>query len=148
MDTTTDVDPLTLMRRFGRLYRLLHATAQPHLEQAVGLHTKELQVLSAISAGQTSPSQISARVGTPPPSTSRLIDTLVSAGHVERRGDPNDLRRFQLTLTEQGARTLTEARAVIRTALADLFAGVPADDLRDVDQSITRLQTQLGLQED
>lgn len=148
MDTTAAVDPLALMRRVGRLYRLLHATVQPRLEDALDLQPKEVQVLGAVAAGHTSPGRISARVGTPPPSTSRLIDGLVDGGLLERQADPDDLRRFVMRLTPRGVTALAAARTVARDALGVLLQGVPAEDLQGADRALARLETPLGLRED
>ncbi|PYE55699.1 MarR family winged helix-turn-helix transcriptional regulator [Deinococcus yavapaiensis] len=148
MDVLSDIDSLAFMRRVGRLYRHLHVALQPRLEQTLGLHPKEVQALSAVALGQDSPSAISARLGSPPPSTSRLIDRLVEANLLERHGHPDDLRRFRLVLTERGAHTLEEARALARTRLNELLGGVPTEELADADRALARLETRLGWEND
>lgn len=148
MDVLSEVDTLAFMRRVGRLYRHLHVALQPQLERTLALHPKEVQLLSAVAAGHDSPGAISARLGNPPPSTSRLIDRLVDAGLLERHGHPDDLRRFRLVLTERGAGILEEARALARTRLNELLGGVPADELAEADRVLARLETRLGSEND
>jgi len=47
---------------------------------------------------------------------SQLIDTMVMRGYIERRPDPDDRRRMQLTLTPRGAAAATVAwQAATRT---------------------------------
>ena len=147
MTAAAEVDALALMRRVGRLYRALHAAVQPVLERALSLHPKEVQVLGAVAGGQTSPGQISARVGTPPPSTSRLLDRLVAAGLLERQADPDDLRRFRMRLTPEGVATLAAARSLTREALETRLQAVSPASLRAVEQLLGDLEDQLGLQE-
>lgn len=144
MNSPPEVDTLVFMRRVGRLQRHLQVALQPHLERTLGLHPKEVQVLSAVANGQDSPSAISARLGSPPPSTSRLVDRLVDTGLLERHAHPDDLRRFRLVLTERGARILDEARELARARLDELLGGVPLEDLMEADRVLARLETHLG----
>lgn len=52
---------------------------------------------------------------------SRLIQNLVRSGHVERRNDPKDARRFGLHMTEAGARARQRADKLSEIGLEILF---------------------------
>ncbi|MEP7317020.1 MAG: MarR family transcriptional regulator, partial [Sphingomicrobium sp.] len=46
--------------------------------------------------------EIAAAVGRGAPAVSRAVDKLVRAGHVSRQADPDNRRRLQLALTDEG----------------------------------------------
>jgi DNA-binding MarR family transcriptional regulator len=57
-----------------------------------------------------------------------LVDRLVAAGLVERRGDPGDRRVVRVVLTAKGAALVEQLRAIRREAIRRLL-----DDLSDED---------------
>lgn len=147
MPLETRADPMLLMQRLGRLYRALHALVQPQLEAQLGLHPKEMLVLAAVARGQTHPSGIGAQIGTPPPTTSRLLDRLTEAGLLERRADPADLRRFRMRLTPAGEQRLTAGRALVRETLTERLQHVPQDQLEGAIFALEQLEQSAGLAE-
>ena len=119
-DDLYDVVRLTL--RLSRRFK--HALDEP-LEQATGLNTKELVVLAAIMDGASTPGKVAAAQNLPAPTVTRIINTLVEAGLVERVTDPTDLRRFELRLTPQGQATRASVRANGMTIVGTHFGHVP-----------------------
>lgn len=57
-----------------------------------------------------------------------VVDELEEAGLVERRRDPEDRRRYELTITEDGRRTLSEAEPVVEGVREAVLA--PLDERR------------------
>jgi len=56
------------------------------------------------------------------PATSKIIDGLVTAGAITRRGDPADRRRVLLEINEKGRNQLLATRAITHNHLANMLA--------------------------
>ena len=130
--------------RIGQeLVRLLRIVAKMrhHSDSAVG------HVLELLGRGPMRVGALAHALGTDPSTVSRQVTTLVEAGLVERRADPDDGRSHLLAATESGAercvvgrRRRVEAIATIldrwpeesRHQLAELL-GRFADDMQDRD---------------
>lgn len=73
-------------------------------------------VLRAVAAEQPTVSRLAELLGVSKQAASRLADDMVSAGFLQRGGDPHDRRRTLLQLTALGdrvrARALEESRAM------------------------------------
>ncbi len=63
-----------------------------------------LRIFTFLACANTPPtmSELGIELGTPPSSTSRVVDWLVRAGIIERVGDPDDRRIVRVRLTENG----------------------------------------------
>lgn len=61
---------------------------------------------------------------------SRTIDTMVTAGLVERRIAETDLRRREVALTEKGAQLHKDLWPIMIANYERLVSGIPASDLR------------------
>lgn len=143
-------EALKLMGRISRIHRRFYKIAGPVLEQELNIQLKELLVFGAIARGHTQPSQISAVLGTPPPTTSRLLDQLTEAGYLKREPVPGDLRRCHMELTEHGQQTRTRALALLSDTLGQELARlqVPEDQLRASLEQLDLLELSLGIKED
>lgn len=113
-----------LVRLTLRLARHFRQRLDEPLEQAVGLNTGEVLVLSAIMDGCDTPSAVARRQSLPAPTVTRMVTKLVDLGLVRRVSDPDDLRRQRLQLTAQGEatrlRTRKSAQAIVRGRFGDL----------------------------
>ncbi len=141
---TSSVTPLGLVGRMRRLARACSLLVQPTLTRELGLRSGELLALLAIDEGHAYPSTIGAVLGTPLPTTSRLLDGLVARGHIERQMDPSDLRRHRMHLTGKGQQALHAARQIIRQELEPRL-DLPAGELERLDGALHRLEAGLGL---
>lgn len=70
-----------------------------------------------------------------------LLKRLEGMGHIHRVRDKEDERQVRIVLTETG-RTLGERARHIPTQLGCML-GLPADELRDLNRTISRLRGQL-----
>jgi MarR family transcriptional regulator, lower aerobic nicotinate degradation pathway regulator len=95
-----------LLQRAGVL--LLHEVEAKLTEH--GLRVRYFYVLAALD-GPTPHSQqdLSSLLGMDPGGMVALIDEMEARGHVERRRNPQDRRRYILTLTDTGREALTDA---------------------------------------
>lgn len=73
---------------------------------------QQRDLMAAIDARAPSTlNDVAAAVGRGAPAVSRAVDALVRAGLVNRQADPDNRRRLQLSLTDEGRRFLTQAPA-------------------------------------
>lgn len=68
-----------------------------------------------------------------------LVDSLETAGSVERRRNPQDRRAYALQITRRGRATLTRAREAISDAEQQISATLTDPELRQLKQLLTRL---------
>jgi DNA-binding MarR family transcriptional regulator len=77
-------------------------------------------------------SDVAEHIGLTLPSMSKMIDGLVTRGHVLRHIHPTDRRRVTLALTERGGGALQVARGATRAFLATRLATLPESHLAAV----------------
>jgi DNA-binding MarR family transcriptional regulator len=94
--------------------------------QQHGYRLRDFLVLAALAGGaELSQQDLSQLINLDPTTVVSLIDDLEKAGHVERRRNPADRRRYILGLTEQGRETLARAQRVADAAEEAFFARLP-----------------------
>ncbi|MFC4425963.1 MarR family winged helix-turn-helix transcriptional regulator [Deinococcus navajonensis] len=133
----------TLVRTTLRLSRRFRQSLDEPLEDALGLNTKELLVLSAIMDGFDTPGAVAERHRLPAPTVTRIVTKLVTAGLLERRSDPGDLRRQRLHPTESGAQTRARTRSTAQDIVQSRFGHVPAQVVHAALEALNRLDEAL-----
>jgi len=78
--------------------------------------------------GPRRPSALAATLGTSPAATSRLVETLATAGLVTRTPDPDDARATRIALTAQGVAAATVLHDEGDRLSQRLFAGWTDDE--------------------
>ena len=96
--------PGALASRFARLIEQLGGDTAA--AKAMGQQRDLLAAVDATAGGTLN--QVAARVKRGAPAVSRAVDALVRAGLVDRQPDPDNRRRLQLRLTEEGRARLTK----------------------------------------
>ena len=96
--------PGALASRFARLIEQLGGDTAA--AKAMGQQRDLLAAVDATGGGTLN--QVAARVKRGAPAVSRAVDALVRAGLVDRQPDPDNRRRLQLRLTEEGRARLTQ----------------------------------------
>jgi DNA-binding MarR family transcriptional regulator len=81
--------------------------------------------LRAIASEGAGNSEIARRTGVSEPAASQLIAALSGAGLIERAAVAADRRRYELTLSGDGARVLRSAETALRRRLSSMLADVP-----------------------
>jgi DNA-binding MarR family transcriptional regulator len=104
--------------------------------ETIGIRTRYYFVLACLGGRpRLSQQDISRLLGLDPTTVVTVIDEMERNGHVERRRDPADRRRYQLHLTDSGRERLAVIERVATGAEARFF-GMLADDestaLRDI----------------
>jgi DNA-binding MarR family transcriptional regulator len=106
---------------------------------AAAVDGREYAILSILeSDGPDSQLELARLLGKAPAVVVAAVDALEARGLVERARDPADRRRSRVTLTAAGAKTLRKADALADDAVADLLAGLDADELLALRDLLTR----------
>jgi len=138
-ETAGSTDYLDLARSVVRLSRHLYRTFDAALGPTFGLSTKDFLVLRTIASGEPHPGGVASYLNMPPASVSRVLERLESRQLLVRSVDPDDHRRFILTVTPEGARLVEEIREVMRTSLRSAYAHVPVEAIRSAAEHLHTL---------
>lgn len=111
---------LSLLLMYGRVRRQLNLLVTQLLKPH-GIGPKQAVLLRELSELKSaSLSTLAERTFTDPAATGRAVDGLIKRGWVKQTDDPNDRRRWLVTLTKQGQAAAQEFEGVFRT-LANEF---------------------------
>ncbi|MDQ2741485.1 MAG: MarR family winged helix-turn-helix transcriptional regulator [Chloroflexota bacterium] len=128
---TIDPDALRLA---GTL--LLMVRELDHQVRQVGsdelLSVTDLSVMRQIESGNDLPSLVARALRLDPGRVTRITDTLVSLGYVDRREDEEDRRRCRLTLTSTGLQRLKVGQAAVSSAMNHLLGDLTPEERDDL----------------
>ncbi|MEU6389715.1 MarR family winged helix-turn-helix transcriptional regulator [Streptomyces sp. NPDC046939] len=121
-----------LVRRTGYLLHKAGSILMEDAERALaeqGMRMRYFYVLAALESDLTLSQQDLSRLFHLDPTTMvALIDEMERAGHVERRRNPADRRRYILRLTDDGRTALARAGRAVDAVERDFLQAVPAED--------------------
>lgn len=84
------------------------------------------------------------RLGIEAPSLVRSLDQLVDGGFIERREDPLDRRARTLHVTPAGAQACARIETMLQSLRAELYEGVPDEDIAACLRVFGVLEQRLG----
>jgi DNA-binding MarR family transcriptional regulator len=143
-----DIDPkaASLMDEVGFVARSIFHVGEQSLGET-GLSSAQYRVLMHLffaermgDRGELNPSEISERQGVSRNAMSSLIRNLEVEGLVERRLDPHDRRRFDISLTEKGRSLVTDNARQHLATIGDCFSILTADE----QDTLSRLLRKVG----
>lgn len=104
------------------------------------LTLRQVQVLALVRATPGLTGQDLARLlDVTTPTTSGIVERIVSRGWLDRRPDPADRRRQLLTVTEEGLAVLAALEGPPRGARARLLEGLDVEELEDLARLVGRM---------
>lgn len=126
------VPPLRVVRwptfGLGQLYRSAHALIASRLA-GIDESLRTYYVLATLAEyGELSQQQVCDRVEMDRSDMVRLIDHLERRGQVIRTRDPQDRRRYRLSLTPSGSTALRRCDEILADATDDVFANLTNDE--------------------
>jgi DNA-binding MarR family transcriptional regulator len=104
------ISPWTLWTLNFRVMTSLMADVAPRI-RALRLEVKEFLLLSELDE-HPNPADLARALVAPKPSVTFMVKRMEAAGYVRRELQPDDLRRFRLTLTPSGRSAMEKARQV------------------------------------
>jgi len=134
--------PAFLLAQVGAHAALLFSERLSKLDLAPP-HAGILRILSA-SPGITQQA-LSTMLGVVPSRLVALVDELESRQLIERRGNPDDRRRYALFLTENGRSTLGAIGRTAREHSQSLLTALSEEEQRQLGQFLQRIAAQQGL---
>lgn len=138
----TGADDFELARLLGYLERRLTDRLVRGLS-AAGSSLNEWRVLAELVEGPGSAMRdVAISLDVPASTATKLIDAMVAANLVYRRGDDNDGRRVVVHLAPRGRAAYAKLAPLVQAEQAELTALAGDDDL----QQLTRILTQLSRQ--
>lgn len=105
-----------------RIGRAIYEHMNPLLEKTYGLNYRDFLVLAAIGRGVHYPTELAERLKLPRDMTSRVLQTLLRAGFVERAIDAHDSRRTRLEVTPTGKELHAAVQKSVEGFLEPLLA--------------------------
>lgn len=105
-----------------------------------GLHLRHFSVLTCLQAyGPECQRDVAARLGLDASDVVPIVDELESQGLVERHRDPDDRRRYSVTLTEHGRSIVAEASAAADEAQREFLAVLDDAERRRLTDMLLRV---------
>jgi DNA-binding MarR family transcriptional regulator len=133
------------LRLVGTLM-LLVRTLEQRARQMTGtddLTITDLGLLGQIDRGADCPSQVARALRLDPARVTHVTDRLVALGYVARAVDPNDRRRWRLSLTAAGEQRLAAGRRDTRMAVETLLEGLSDDERAAVATGVEGIRREL-----
>ena len=128
--TEPAVATLEMWRQIYQAYGIISRCVE-HSVAPTGLTLPQLLVLRSIEAAGAplTPTRLAQNLGLETQSVTNLLDRLEHKGWVRRVRDQQDRRSLRLELTAAGATKLQEAWPLGTTCLAQVFAGLPPEEM-------------------
>jgi DNA-binding MarR family transcriptional regulator len=146
-ELNSDADPRTV-RLLERLFMVSHAIrmlGEQSLEEAGLSHARFRLLMNLFKSEELdgrpdlNPSEISTLQGTSRNTVSTLIRDLEDEGLIERTLDPNDRRRFNIRLTEDGRNIIREHSAAHFRTIAACFDTLTLDEQQELSDLLTKI---------
>ncbi len=109
--------------------------------RSIGVSRAQWQVLFALSRNEgTNQAGLAEALDVETITVGRMVDRLEDAGLVERRADPADRRAWRLHLTARAHPVLDELRDVAAGVMADVLAGIDANEQEALASMLVRIR--------
>ena len=140
----TGPDDFELPRLLGYVERRLSERLVRRLA-AAGSSLNEWRVLAQLVEGAGSAmSDVASALDVPPSTATKLIDAMVAANLVYRRGDENDRRRVVVHLAPRGRAAHAKLAPLVQAEHAELTALADEGDLQQLTRILTQLSRHVG----
>ena len=107
------------------------------------------RILAALRSRESPPTmgELSAELGIPMSSATRMADSLVRAKFVDRRGDPNDRRIVRLCLSNNGRQFIELGMSVLRQRVLQVLERFTPDEQAQLLRLASKLMDSLQVDE-
>ena len=135
-------DALTFQRAFRHLWVSVRAGIGQRIEQEIGYRFTDFPLLFMIHRGICYPGEIKKQTHVSNSMISHMIDRSLKHGLIRRELDPQDSRRFKLSLTGSGERLIE----IVQQTYYELVvaAGIQQQELEITTRVLNRLVSQIN----
>jgi DNA-binding MarR family transcriptional regulator len=109
---------------------------------------KQAALLIHAVHGQTTPNQLTAKLGTDTAGMTRLLDRLEAKGLLRRQRHPDDRRSVVIELTDRGRKLAPRLAPVFGQVTGQALAGFAEDDVRHLSAMLRRILDNLDTTRD
>ena len=113
------------------------AEVEPQVQEH-GLGMKEFFLLSKLDE-HPNPADLARALLTPRPTVTFMVKRMEAAGYVRRSMQPEDLRRFRLTLTPSGRKAMEAARQILDEAFGRRLARLTLAQRAELMRALERM---------
>jgi DNA-binding MarR family transcriptional regulator len=113
------------------------AEVEPQVQEH-GLEMKEFFLLSKLDQ-HPNPADLARALLTPKPTVTFMVKRMEAAGHIRRAMQPEDLRRFRLTLTPSGRKAMEAARQILDQAFGRRLARLTVAQRAELMRALERM---------
>jgi DNA-binding MarR family transcriptional regulator len=140
-----DSDLVCAQKVWAVLPQLMRAIAAYWRQQAqpLDLTIGQIRVLKALRYEEQAVGELASKLLVSTPTMTRLIDTLVERGLVERQEDPSDRRVVRLRLTRKGEQVFHGFEQRALRCVEVIMAGLGAEEKKEVARAMDLLQAAL-----
>lgn len=124
----------------GYLWRVLQVVvedATPALGR-LGLHPKAFLLLISLEMCPH-PAELAHHMQLPPATVSYILKQVEARGFVRREVEPDDLRRYRLSLTDTGSHAVAEGKRIVDDIFGRRLERLAPDDRRQLETLLVRL---------
>ncbi|MCC6736823.1 MAG: MarR family transcriptional regulator [Bauldia sp.] len=115
----------------------------------LGIHAGQEGILLSLSeADGQSMTALAASLGVQPPTITKMVGRLATAGYVERRNSETDGRQANVFLTARGRKVLAEIDRAVASVEARAFEGLDGKDEKRLLRLLRKVAKNLGTAED
>jgi DNA-binding MarR family transcriptional regulator len=100
----------------------------------------QFRALNRISKQPQTNRELAEWMGVAPPTMSRMIDSLVKKGYLEKTRDSSDLRQQTLALTQQGRQEMSRVRTAVHKKIALKFKSLSGTDCESLMRGLDALR--------
>ena len=133
------------LRQFMPMYfRFINPVLHSFKSEKYRLHENQIKVIMAVGLlGKASPSQLSRVLLIQKGSLTTIIQSLISARLLSRKSDPDDARKYDLSITQNGKDFIKEKSALDTQCFDAMLKGMPKSDLETVCAGLNTLTNYL-----
>lgn len=103
----------------------------------------QFRILSTIFRGHNTVGQIAIEHGVSQPSMSKMADSLVKKGLIQRTASTTDRRQMSLQLSAKGLKLFTDLKDTAAESLSNKIKKLSKDQQKDLSQTLDHLQSLL-----
>ncbi len=114
------------------------------MSERMEMNVSDIQALRSVVAGERSghpatPRQISTELGISTASTTKLVDRLVSAGHIRRIPHPSDRRSVTLTATPNAHREIGNWLSAMHEQMGRVVRSFSPEELSHIERFLNEM---------